>query len=77
MNIEIFMKKQEIKTINYNIDEEFKRFSFENIEYLSWITITQTPDTKYLDEIVKKIENAKTRVYLEVYILLKKDYIQH
>jgi len=65
-------KKQEIKTINYNLDEELKRFSFENIEYLSWITITQTPDTKYLDEIVKKIENAKTRVYLEVYIFTEK-----
>lgn len=51
------------------IKQQVSNFSFEDVKYLSGITLTQTPDTKYLDEIAKKVENAKNRVYLEVYIL--------
>lgn len=51
------------------INDQISSFSLKDVKYLTWITITQTPDTKYLDEIVKKVENAKSKVYLEVYIL--------
>ncbi len=60
-------KKNEQEITNITQD-----FSFENIEYLSWVTLKNTPDLKLLDELVSKIDSSKNKVYLEVYIFTEK-----
>ncbi|MDD5770424.1 MAG: phospholipase D-like domain-containing protein [Candidatus Gracilibacteria bacterium] len=54
------------------IKNELDSFSFDKIEYLSGIIIRETPDLKLLDDLVSKINNAKYKVYLEVYIFTEK-----
>jgi len=58
------------------IDEELKNFSLEKINYLSGVEIRSTPDLKLLDELVSKIEKAKTKVYIEMYIFTEKRLIK-
>jgi len=60
------------KELEKQIQSEISDFSFEKIEYLSWITLRETPDLKLLGEITQKIDNAKSRVYVEVYIFTEK-----
>ncbi len=60
------------KEIEKQIQSEISDFSFEKIEYLSWITLKNTPDLKFLDELTQKIDDAKSRVYVEVYIFTEK-----
>ncbi|MGE4444481.1 MAG: phosphatidylserine/phosphatidylglycerophosphate/cardiolipin synthase family protein [Candidatus Altimarinota bacterium] len=60
-------KKNEQEITNITQD-----FSFENIEYLSGVTLKNTPDLKLLDELVSKIDSSKNKVYLEVYIFTEK-----
>lgn len=64
-----FHKEKEIeKQIQTKIDD----FSFEEIKYLSWLTLKKTPDLELLDELINKIDNAKFRVYIEIYIFTEK-----
>lgn len=65
-------KKESDTQKNISIQKELNDFSFEDIKYLSWITLNETPDTDYLDDFAKKIDNAKKRVYVEVYIFTEK-----
>ena len=44
----------------------------ESIEYLSGLTLRETPDVKLLDDITTKIDSAQKRVYVEVYIFTEK-----
>lgn len=62
------------KNKNVNVENNLKNeeFSFEKINYLSWITLESTPNLNLLDELSKKIENSKSRVYVEVYIFTEK-----
>lgn len=60
------------KETEKQIQSEINDFSFDKIEYLSWLTLRKTPDLKLLDELTTKIDNAKSRVYLEVYIFTEK-----
>lgn len=48
-----------------------ENFSVEQIEDRE-VEILMTPDTKVLDRIVSRIDAAKTRVFIEVYILTEK-----
>lgn len=48
-------------------------FSFEDIREIENIEIFKTPDKNLLKTIVKKIEEAKNRVYIEAYIFTEKD----
>ncbi len=57
---------------NIQIEQEWNNFSFDTIEYLSGLTLKITPDTKILDDITAQIDHAKTRIYVEVYILTEK-----
>lgn len=57
---------------NIQIQEELNHFSFDKIEYLSGLTLKITPDIKLLDDITNQIDNAKIRVYVEVYIFTEK-----
>jgi len=54
------------------LQTQINDFSFEQIQYLSGITLKNTPDLKLLDDITTKIENANSRVYVEVYIFTEK-----
>lgn len=57
---------------NKNIENELENFSFEKIKYLTWVTIKETPSLDLLSEMTQEIDNAKTRVYVEVYIFTEK-----
>jgi hypothetical protein len=50
-------------------------FKIENIESRDF-ELSITPDKKSLDYLVSKIDNAKDRVYLTVYILTEKRIIK-
>lgn len=65
-------EKQNLQTQNDELKSQISDFNLEKIKYLSWITLNSTPDTKYLDNLVKKIENAKTKIWVEVYIFTEK-----
>lgn len=60
------------KKIEKQIQTQINNFSFDEIQYLSWITLKNTPDLELLDELTEKIDNAKSRVYVEVYIFTEK-----
>lgn len=60
------------KEIQKQIQTEINNFSFEKIEYLSGLTLRKTPDLELLKELTTKIDNAKSRVYIEVYIFTEK-----
>lgn len=69
---EFHNKKIEETQKNTNIEKALNNFSFDDIKYLSWITLKETPDTKFLDELVEKINNSQEKVYVEVYIFTEK-----
>lgn len=60
------------KEFEKKIQTEVNYFSFDKIEYLSWITLKETPNLTLLDELTTKVDNAKFRVYVEVYIFTEK-----
>ncbi|EKE29654.1 MAG: hypothetical protein ACD_2C00130G0005 [uncultured bacterium (gcode 4)] len=50
-------------------------FNVENVQYREF-EMSMTPDKKLLDVLISKIDNAKKRIYLEVYILTEKRIIK-
>lgn len=60
------------KEIEKQTQIQINSFSFDEIQYLSWITLKNTPDLELLHELTEKIDNAKSRVYVEVYIFTEK-----
>lgn len=66
-----FHKTRQIENTS-NIIQNKSAFSFKDIEYLSWITLNYTPSLKFLDELTTKIDQAKNKVYVEVYIFTEK-----
>lgn len=58
-------QKELIKNIN--------SFSLDSVKNIENIYIKNTPDLELLDDIVYEIDSAKSRVYLEVYILTEKN----
>lgn len=60
------------KELNKQIQTKLSDFSFESIKYLSWLTLKKTPDLDLLSDLTTKIDNAKSRVYVEVYIFTEK-----
>ncbi|MDD5213529.1 MAG: phosphatidylserine/phosphatidylglycerophosphate/cardiolipin synthase family protein [Candidatus Gracilibacteria bacterium] len=55
------------------IKENLSNFSLSNLREFESIEISATPDKKLLKEIVKKIDEAKARIFVEVYIFTEKD----
>jgi phosphatidylserine/phosphatidylglycerophosphate/cardiolipin synthase-like enzyme len=49
-----------------------ENFSLDDIQYIDDITLYRNPDINLLNKIVSQINNAKTRIYLETYILTEK-----
>ncbi|MBW7954521.1 hypothetical protein H3C61_01785, partial [Candidatus Gracilibacteria bacterium] len=66
-----FHKTRQIENTS-NIIQNKSAFSFKDIEYLSGITLNYTPSLKFLDELTTKIDQAKNKVYVEVYIFTEK-----
>lgn len=60
-------KNSELQT-----QKEISNFSFDQIEYLTWLTLKKTPDLDFLDELTTKIDASQKRVYVEVYIFTEK-----
>lgn len=67
-----YIKFHKNKENEKQVQTQIQDFSFDKIEYLSWLTLKKTPDLKLLDELTTKIDNAKSRVYIEVYIFTEK-----
>lgn len=63
--------KERFQTETKQVAESLGSFSVDRIEPRD-VEILSTPDTQVLDRIVAKIDSAKKRVYLEVYILTEK-----
>ncbi|NVP17808.1 phosphatidylserine/phosphatidylglycerophosphate/cardiolipin synthase family protein [Candidatus Gracilibacteria bacterium] len=59
------IENKEIYTNNKNILENF---DIKNIKQIENISLKHTPNKDLLDEIVKKIEKSKEKVYIEVYM---------
>jgi hypothetical protein len=51
------------------LSKDIENFSLGNIRYLENIEFYYTPYKGLLDKIVNKIDNSKSMVYLEVYML--------
>jgi len=55
-----------------NYQKEIDTFSFDSIKEIKDIQIYPTPDTEFLDNLTKKIDSAKEKVYVEMYIFTEK-----
>lgn len=64
-------KKENIEYQN-NIEKQLSDFSLSDIKKIENLSIYKTPNLNLLDEIVTEINSAKSRVYLETYILTEK-----
>ncbi len=67
-----YVEFHENKKIQQEIQQKLNDFSFDKIEYLSWLTLHNTPDIAFLDTLVSKIDASEEKVYLEVYIFTEK-----
>ena len=61
--------KQNLQTQNDLINHEISNFTLSKIRDLEKIQLFYTPNKDLLNKIVEKINNAKTKIYIEVYIL--------
>lgn len=53
--------------------QKLSNFSLDSLREFESIEMSATPDKKLLKEIVKKIDEAKSRIFVEVYIFTEKD----
>lgn len=58
---------------NSELKQNLDKFSLNDLREFENIEIKSTPDKKLIWEIVKKIDNAKLRIFVEVYIFTEKD----
>lgn len=63
-------KNNEIQEIN--LKQDLDSISLENIKNIENISFNYTPNNEVLETILSKIENAKEKVYIEVYMLTEK-----
>lgn len=64
-----FHKQKIENTKNYENNKNIlKNFDIKNIKEIKNISLRHTPNKDLLDEIVKKIENSKEKIYIEVYM---------
>lgn len=61
-------QKIENKEIYINNKNILENFDIKNIKQIENISLKHTPNKDLLDEIVKKIEKSKEKVYIEVYM---------
>jgi phosphatidylserine/phosphatidylglycerophosphate/cardiolipin synthase-like enzyme len=65
--------KSDFLSENTELKQNLENFSLEKIRNYESIEMSVTPDKKLLKEIVKKIDEAKSRIFVEVYIFTEKD----
>lgn len=66
----------EIENINLDSSECISDFSLEDLKYLSGSEVYYTPYKELKDKIIEKINNAKDKIYVEVYIFTEKNIRQ-
>ena len=62
-------QQQNIQETNKSLSD----FSFDQIREIENIELFKTPDKNLLKTLVKKIDEAKNRIYIEIYIFTEKD----
>lgn len=67
--LDFYKNTQETQNQKQNLKTWIENFSLDKIRYLEQVDFYYTPYKNLLDNIVSKIDNANTRVYLEVYML--------
>ncbi len=60
--------KKEAQDVSMVQETLLKTFSLDDLEELSDTTLQATPDLKFLEELVEKINSSQQRVWVEVYI---------
>lgn len=55
------------------LEANLENFSLKNLRKFDDVEIKSTPDKNLIKEIIEKINNAKSRIYVEVYIFTEKD----
>ncbi len=65
--------KSDFLSENTALKENLDSFSLEKIRNYESIEMNSTPDKKLLKEIIRKIDEAKSRIFVEVYIFTEKD----
>lgn len=63
---------QSQKEIFESHDDSLSKFDFSQIQTLSWVSLEVTPDKKWLENFVTKIDTAEEKVWIEVYIFTEK-----
>jgi len=75
-NREEFIQNYENKTeeiyIQNSLETSISNFKLENLKDIKNLEFYYTPYTNLLDKITNKIKSAKSRVYVEVYMLTEK-----
>ncbi len=71
--IDFHENKDNYSSSQTEVKNKLSNFSLGNLREFESIEMTSTPDKKLLKEIVKKIDEAKTRIFVEVYIFTEKD----
>ena len=69
---DFYEENKSLENSKTELTQHLENFSLENINEIENISISHTPDTKLLKAIVQKINTAKEKIYLEVYIFTEK-----
>lgn len=70
---DFYDEKKSLEKAQKQLKWSLEAFRLENIKEIENIKIYETPNTKLLDEIEEKINTAKQKIYIEVYIFTNKD----
>ena len=69
---DFYEKNKAVENSQIELQQHLEGFSLDKIKEIENISIAHTPDIKLLEQIVQKIDSAKEKVYLEVYIFTEK-----
>lgn len=70
--LDFYNSQKRSSAASQNISQQMQDFSIERIEDISRIELFVTPSEDFLDMFIEKINTAKDRVYVEVYIFTEK-----
>ncbi len=73
--IEFHEKNFQLIKENKKLEQQIKEFNFDKIEYLDNTYLIYWPDENPLNIIIEKINNAKEKIYLEIYMLSEKSIL--
>jgi len=67
--LEFHQENNQLQLQNQQVDSQIKNFQLSDIRLLKDTSLTYTPNLELLNQILKKIDSAQERIYIEVYIL--------